>query len=130
MKNLKEDNRKQFNVLYRNHIERGEYTVETEDGNPVKIISWDYCPGDFHIAVIVQEKIPNKKYLTDGILVLYNDIGATLSNKRFFLYLKSTKKTLHDVICDAWRRCGSSLSQASFEEMVKEIIDFAKNEKA
>lgn len=129
MRNTKENNRKQFDVSYRKEIESGKYTVETEDGHQVKIINWNYCPGDYHIAGIVDEKIKGKNYITDGLLVLYNEIGASLSNKRFFLYVREPQKTLKDLVYEVWRRTGSSITLASFEEQIQRIIDFVNNEK-
>jgi len=56
--------RKKFDIKYRPQIESGEYKVETEDGNPVVVMDWDWNHyGKHSIAVKVTCEEKNLGYL-------------------------------------------------------------------
>ena len=90
--------RKKFDIKYRPQIESGEYKVETEDGNPVVVMDWDWNHyGKHSIAVKVTCEEKNLGYL-------YSDNGdpVTLFAPDLFIVtpepeLSEFEKKLSDV---------------------------------
>ena len=114
--------RKKFDIKYRPQIESGEYKVETEDGNPVVVMDWDWNHyGKHSIAVKVTCEEKNLGYL-------YSDNGdpVTLFAPDLFL-VTPEPEMIHYII----QRNGIWIPRNEIKRMVEEsykaAIDASKD---
>ena len=81
-----------FNVEFRPQIESGEYSVETKDGHPVRIICWDAMP-DWPICGMIKDHNPASTYAYPE---LFDENGKSIKGKQKDLMIVTPVPELTD----------------------------------
>lgn len=120
--------RKKFDIKYRPQIESGEYKVETEDGNPVVVMDWDWNHyGKHSIAVKVTCEEKNLGYL-------YSDNGdpVTLFAPDLFIVTPEPELTefekAFDNLAESYHSDGNPDEIACCKEYAAELLEIGRKE--
>lgn len=89
-----------FDIKYRPQIESGEYTVESENGRPVKILYWD--ANNFYDMPIIG--LYNNGEV--DVVIQYNKYGASGNNNTSLVIVTPDMVPDEDALKDAaWNFC-------------------------